>query len=100
MRVALQLRDRVAGAGEELGLPVARVRLGPPPRSVDGSPSVWSHDQVAARLVEALPELPPGGRAAVAEVEVDRRGDSQDLRGFHVLSMLLRRRRQPESSSP
>ena len=33
--------------------------------------------EVDAGLVEPLPELPPGGRAAVAEVEVDRRGNAR-----------------------
>ena len=78
--VALDPRDGVARPGERLALVVGRVRRGAPPRRLDRPPAVRRHDQVDALLVEALPELPPRGSAAVAEIEVDRRGDGEDLR--------------------
>ena len=81
MRVALQSRDEVARPGECLALAIARVRLRPPPGRLDGAAAIGRDDQVAARFVKPLPELPPGRRAAVAEVEVDRGRDGEDLRG-------------------
>ena len=84
--VALQPRGEVAHACERLALAEARVRRGPPPRRLDRSAAVRRDDQVAAGLVQPLPELPPRGRAAVAEVEVDRRRDREDLRALHRLT--------------
>src|SRR5205823_1966991 len=83
VRVALQLRDRVAGARVGFRLPVRRVGGGPPPGRLDRATPVRSDDEVDTLLVKALPELPPGRGAAVAEVEVDRRRDREDIRGTH-----------------
>ena len=81
--IALQARPRVARAREALALEVGGVRRGAPPRRLDRAAAVRRHDQVDADLVEAFPELPPRRRAAVPEVEIDRRGDREDLRGLH-----------------
>ena len=62
---------------------IGRVRRRPPPRRLDRPAAVRRHDQVDADLVEPLPELPPRRRAAVAEVEVDRGRDREDLRRLH-----------------
>src|SRR5262249_57027804 len=80
MAVALEPGDGIASVLEGLALAVTRVRFGAPPRRFDRAAAVRRDDQVAAGLVHALPELPPRGRAAVAEVEVDGGGDGQDLR--------------------
>src|ERR671939_350039 len=48
---------------------VGGVRLRSPPGALDRPAAVRRDDQVDARLVHPLPELPPGRRAAVAEVE-------------------------------
>ena len=85
--VALQPREAAAERGVALALPIGRVRRGPPPRRLDRTAAVRRHDEVGARLVEALPELPPGRRAAVAEVEVDRRGDGEDAGSAHGRSV-------------
>ena len=73
---------------ERLALAVAGVRRSPPPRRLDRPAAVRRDDQVAAGLVQALPELPPRRRAAVAEVEVDRGRDREDLRGLHAPSSI------------
>jgi hypothetical protein len=80
--VALEPRDGVACAGERLGLLVERVRRGSPPRRLDRLAAVGRDDQVDADVVQALPQLPPRRCAAVAEVEVCRRRDSDDFRCF------------------
>src|SRR5262249_50386377 len=67
-----------------LALTVGRIRRGAPPGRLDRAAPVRRHDEVDALLVEPLPELPPGGRAAVAEVEVDRGRDAEQLRGTHA----------------
>ena len=54
-----------------------------PPRCLDRAPAVGRHHEVDPRLVHPLPELPPRRRAAVTEVEVDRRRDGEDLRRPH-----------------
>ncbi len=81
--VALQPGDGVAREGERLGLAVGGIRLGAPPRALDGTPPVRRHDQIRAGLVHPLPELPPRGRAAVAEVEVHGGRDGEDLGRLH-----------------
>ena len=81
--VALQPREPAAGRGEALALDPGRVRRGAPPGRLDRPAAVRRHDQVDADLVQALPELPPRRRAAVAEVEVDRGRDGEDLRRLH-----------------
>src|SRR6478736_5826739 len=45
------------------------------------------HPVADALLVQALPELPPGGRAPVAEIEVDGGRDGEDLRSAHGWSV-------------
>src|SRR5262249_27891048 len=87
VRVALQPRGEVARAGERLALAEGRVRRRTPPRALDRPAAVRRDDEVGALLVEPLPELPPGRRAAVAEVEVDRRGDAEELRPAHGASV-------------
>ena len=87
VRVALEPRDEVARAGERLALAVGRVRRGAPPRRLDRPAAVRRDDEVDALLVQPLPELPPGGRAAVAEVEVDGGGDGEDLGRAHAGSV-------------
>ena len=89
--VALQTRDHVAGPGEDLTLVVAGVRRRPPPRALHGPAAVRRDDQVGTGLVQALPELPPRRRAAVAEIEVDGGRDRQNLRSLH--SSKVRRQR-------
>src|SRR2546425_2606126 len=87
-RVALQASDDPTGSGEELSLTVDGIGRRPPPRRFDRPSAVRRDDEVDADLVEALPDLPPRGRAAVAEVEIGRRGHRQDLwRAGHRLSM-------------
>src|SRR6266540_1691095 len=81
--VPAQASRETAGAGEELRLAVERVRRGPPPRRLDRLTAVGRDDQVGAGRVEPLPDLPPRGRAAVAEVEGGRRSDCEDLRRLH-----------------
>src|SRR6185437_1890827 len=66
---------------ERLALVKGRVRRGAPPRRLDRPAAVGGHDEVDTLLAEALPELPPGGGAAVAEVEVDRGRDREDPGG-------------------
>ena len=39
--------------------------------------------------MQPLPQLPPGGRAAVAEVKVDRRGDAEEFGGAHADSVAV-----------
>src|SRR6185436_4373651 len=78
VRVAAQPRDGPAGAIEGLALEVARVLLDAPPRRLDRAPAVRRHDEVNVGLVEPLPELPPGRRAPVVVVEVDRGDDGKD----------------------
>ena len=82
--VALQPGNGVTGPRERLGLVVERVRRDAPPRGLDRPTPVRRHDQVDAYRMQSLPELPPGRRAAVAEVEVDRRGDREDLRRLNT----------------
>ena len=79
-----------------LALAVGGVRRGPPPGRLDGSAAVGRHDEVDAGLVHPLPELPPRRRAAVAEVEVDRGGDGEDLRRLHARSLAERAGSEPE----
>ena len=77
-RPSARARPR-ADRGEALALDVGRVRRRPPPGRLDRPAAVRRHDEVDAHLVQPLPELPPRGRAAVAEVEVDRGRDGEDL---------------------
>ena len=79
-RVALRPGDQITAFREHLPLPVARIRLGSPPGRLDCAAPVGGDDQVAAGPMQPFPELPPGRRAPVAEVEIDSRGDGQDLR--------------------
>ena len=81
--VALEPREPVAHGGVRLGLAIGRVRRDAPPRRLDRPAAVRRDDEVDACLVHPLPELPPRGRAAVAEVEVDRRRDGKDPGGLH-----------------
>jgi len=83
MGVATDARRQPLGAGKELALAIARVRLRPPPGRGDWTPTIWRQDQVDAGLVHALPDLPPRGRAAIAEVQIDGRDDAKKLRGTH-----------------
>ena len=78
--VALHACDDVSDGLVRLTLDVGRVRRDSPPRRLDGPPAVGRDDEVDPGLVHPLPQLPPRGRAAVTEVEVDRRGDREDLR--------------------
>jgi hypothetical protein len=75
--VALEAGEPAPQGGVSLALAVGRVRRRPPPRRLDRAAAVRRDDEVDALLVEAFPELPPRGRAAVAEVEVDRRRDGE-----------------------
>ena len=87
-RVAFQARGEPAGAREQLGFAVKRIGRRPPPRRFDCPPAVRSDDEVDADLVEALPDLPPGGRTAVTEVEVGRGRNREDLGcSCHAVSM-------------
>ena len=83
MGVAADARRQPLCAGEELALAIARVGLGSPPGCGDRTPTVWRQDQIDTGLVHALPDLPPRGRAAVAEVQIDGRDDAEKLRGAH-----------------
>ena len=82
--VALHAGERVADDLVRLALAVGRVRRDAPPGRLHRAAAVGRHDEVDPGLVHPLPELPPRGRAAVAEVEVDRRGDREDLRRRHA----------------
>ena len=82
-RVALQPRRHLARRREGLGLPVERVRRRPPPGRLDRAAAVGRDDQVGPGLVQPLPDLPPRGCAAVAEVEVGGRRNREDLRRAH-----------------
>jgi hypothetical protein len=75
VRVFLHARQHSLGSGEQLALAVARVWLGAPPGRLQPATTVGGQDQVDTGLVEALPDLPPSRRAAVAEVEIDRGDD-------------------------
>src|SRR4029453_11924274 len=70
--IALQPGQAVAQSGVALAFTIGRVRRSAPPRRLDRTAAVRRDDEVDPGLVEPLPELPPRGRAAVAEVEVDR----------------------------
>ena len=85
--VALQPREPAAQRGVALALAVGRVRRGAPPRRLDRPAAIRRDDEVDPRLVQPLPELPPGRRAAVAEVEVDRGGDGEDPWSAHGRSV-------------
>src|SRR5439155_324026 len=76
-----------ANGGVQLGFAIERVRRRPPPGRFDRMSPVRCDDQIDADLVQALPELPPGRRAAVAEVEIDRGGEREDLRSLHAPSI-------------
>jgi hypothetical protein len=89
--VALEPGDKVADARVRLALAVGGVRLRAPPRALDGPAAVRRDDQVDPGLVHSLPELPPRRGAAIAEVKIDRRGDSQDLRRTHAALSMPRR---------
>jgi len=81
--VALEPRRDMPCRRERLGLAVERVRRGPPPGRLDRAAAIRRDDQVDAGLGHSLPELPPRGCAAVAEVEVGRGRDGEDLRRLH-----------------
>src|SRR5581483_4568606 len=88
MRVALQTRDGVARERKRLALAVGGVLGDAPPRRLDRPAAVRREDEVDPFRVEPFPELPPRGRAAVAEAQVDRRGDGEDLgRADHASSV-------------
>ena len=78
-----QSSERRARLLEHLAFAVARVGLGAPPGRFDRGPAVRREDQVDPGLVHPLPDLPPGGRAAVPEMEVDRGDDRKYLRRPH-----------------
>ena len=82
--VALEPRDHVARARERLAFDVGRVRRRAPPGRFDRPPAVRRDDRGRHPPRRALPELPPRGRAAVAEVEVDGGRDGEDLRRAHA----------------
>src|SRR3954451_8114609 len=103
MRVTLRAREQVACARERLDLDVRRVWRGAPPRRAGPPAAVRRDDEVRALLVQPLPELPPRGRAAVAEVEVDGGSGDEQLWRAHALQCLrggLRRRKQGLNPSP
>ena len=81
--IALHAREHVTNRLVRLALAVGRVGRRPPPRGLDRPAPIRRHDEVDARLVHPLPELPPGRRAAVSEVEVDRGRGREDLRRAH-----------------
>jgi hypothetical protein len=41
--------------------------------------AIGSEDQVDAGLIHAFPDLPPGRRAPIAEVQIDGRDDAEKL---------------------
>ena len=98
--VALEPRQAAADGGVRLALAVGRVRRRPPPGRLDRAAAVRRDDEVDAGLVHPLPELPPGGRAAVAEVEVDGGRDGEDLRWLHDDQSRATACRHPPSKSP
>src|SRR3954453_6573882 len=103
MRVPLHAREQVACARERLALDVRRVRRRAPPRRLDRPTAVRRDDEVRALLVQPLPELPPRGRAAVEEVEVEGGSGDEQLGGPPALQCLrggLRRRKQGLNPSP
>src|SRR5207302_6728545 len=81
--VAVEPCGEVARGREGCAGAVHGVRFGAPPGRLDCAAAVRRDDQVDAGLAEALPELPPGRRAAVPVVEVDRGDEGEDLRGSH-----------------
>ena len=81
--VALDPRERIPDGPVRLALAVGRVRGHAPPGRLNRAPAVRRHDEIYARLVHPLPELPPGRRAAVAEIEVDGGRDCKDPRRLH-----------------
>ena len=81
--VALEPGEPASNRRVALALDAGRVRRRPPPGRLDRLAPVRRHDQVDTDLVQPLPELPPRRRAAVAEVEVDRGRDREDLRRLH-----------------
>ena len=82
-RSPLSRASGVPRAGVRLALQVGRVGRRSPPGRLDRPAAVRRDDEIGALVVEALPELPPGGRAAVAKVEVDSGGDAEELRRAH-----------------
>src|SRR5215218_6893017 len=78
-RVAARTRDETPCRGERLAFVEGRVGSRAPPRRLNGSAAIRRDDEIDADLVHALPELPPRGRAPIAEVEVDRRGDGENF---------------------
>src|SRR5581483_704299 len=77
---------------ERLAFEERRVRRRPPPGRLDRPAAVRGDDQLGPGLVQPLPELPPRGGAAVAEIEVDGRGYGEDLRRAHFGGKCRRRR--------
>ena len=86
--VALHAGEDVAHRLVRLALAVRRVRRGAPPRRLDRPAAVRRDHEVDACLVHPLPQLPPRGRAAVAEVEIDRGSRGEDLRRAHQYAPL------------
>ena len=81
--IALHAREHVSDGLVRLALAVGRVRSDTPPRRLDRPAAIRRDHEVDAGLVHPLPELPPRGRTAVPEVEVDRGCDREDLRRLH-----------------
>ena len=91
--VTLQPCESVSHRGVGLSLAIRRIRGHAPPWRFDRAPTVRRDEEVDARFVQPLPELPPGRGAAVAVVEVDRRGDGEQLWGAHPIQSRVRLRR-------
>src|SRR5262249_20552100 len=89
--VTLEPRREVAHACVRLAFAIRGVRRGAPPRRLDGPPPIWRDHEVDPFLVPPLPELPPGGRAAVRKVETNRGRNAEQLRGAHRVSVAASR---------
>src|SRR5689334_23442816 len=81
--VALKLRTERAQLRVRLGLEVGRVGRAAPVGRLDRPPAIGRDGELGPLVVQGTPELPPRGGAAVAEVEVDRRGDAEKPGSAH-----------------
>ena len=81
--IAFEAREAVPHRRIRLRLAVGGVGSRAPPGRLDRTAAIRRHDEVDAGLVHALPELPPRGRTAVAEVEVDGGRHREKLRSLH-----------------